>query len=44
MALAVAQHVAQLPAGGQLKLARYQYGDRPIPEPESREFVDSSGI
>lgn len=44
MALAIAQRVAQILAGGQTKLARYPYGDRPIPEPVTREFVDASGV
>ena len=44
MALAIAQRVAQIIAGGQTKLARYQYGDRPIPEPVTREFVDGSDL
>ena len=44
MASSIAQRVAQLLAGGQTKLARYQYGERPIPEPVTREFVDASGL
>jgi hypothetical protein len=44
MARSIAERVAQLLAGGQTKLQRYQYGDRPMPEPVIREFNDGAGL
>lgn len=44
MARAIAQRVAQFIAGGQTKLQRYQYGERPLPEPVVREFNDGAGL
>jgi len=40
MALQTAQRVVALVAEGRTKLQRYQYGDRPIPEPVIRQFPD----
>ena len=42
-ARAIAQRVADLIAGGRTRLERYQYGERPIPEPLLQEFVSASG-
>jgi hypothetical protein len=42
MASKTAQHIASLLADGRTKLERYQYGDRPIPEPVIKEFPDGS--
>jgi hypothetical protein len=44
MAREIAGTVARLLAAGQSKLQRYQYGDRPIPEPVVREFSDGNGL
>jgi hypothetical protein len=44
MARSIAERVAQLLAGGQTRLQRYQYGERPIPEPIIREFNDGAGL
>lgn len=42
MALQTAQRVASLLAEGRTKLQRYQYGDRPIPEPVVKEFAGAA--
>jgi len=42
MALLTAQRVVALVAEGRTKLQRYQYGDRPIPEPVIKEFAGAS--
>lgn len=44
MARSIADRVARLVAGGQTKLQRYQYGERPLPEPVVREFNDGAGL
>jgi hypothetical protein len=42
MALQTAQRVVALVAEGRTRVQRYQYGDRPIPEPVIREFAGAS--
>ena len=42
MALETAKRIAGLLADGRTKLQRYQYGDRPIPEPVTKEFSDGA--
>jgi hypothetical protein len=44
MARTIAARVAEFVSLGQTKLQRYQYGDRPIPEPVLREFNDGAGL
>ena len=42
MALQTAQRVVALVGEGRTKLQRYQYGDRPIPEPVIKEFAGAT--